>query len=119
MALKADIRGMVWEYPDTFVVGREQIKQYAGAIKAVDPASYDEDAAAELGHDQLVAPLTYISIFALIIQGHFFTHNDVGLETMQIVQVDRKTFSDAVLKNSPLESMGFTKSDYDKIVAIK
>jgi acyl dehydratase len=90
MALKADIRGMVWEYPDTFVVGREQIKQYAGAIKAVDPASYDEDAAAELGHDQLVAPLTYISIFALIIQGHFFTHNDVGLETMQIVQVDQK-----------------------------
>jgi tripartite ATP-independent transporter DctP family solute receptor len=36
-----------------------------------------------------------------------------------IVQVDRKTFSDAVLKNSPVESMGFTKSDYDKIVAIK
>ncbi len=26
---------------------------------------------------------------------------------------------DAVLKNAPLESMGFTKSDYDKIVAIK
>jgi len=38
---------------------------------------------------------------------------------LQIVQVDRKSFSDAVLKNAPLESMGFTKSDYDKIVAIK
>ena len=38
---------------------------------------------------------------------------------LQIVQVDRKSFSDAVLKNTPLESMGFTKSDYDKIVAIK
>src|SRR4249920_1947630 len=38
---------------------------------------------------------------------------------LQIVQVDRKSFSDAVLKNSPLESMGFAKSDYDKIVAIK
>jgi len=24
-----------------------------------------------------------------------------------------------VLKNAPLESMGFTKSDYDRIVAIK
>ena len=33
--------------------------------------------------------------------------------------VDRKSFVDAVLKNAPLESMGFTKSDYDKIVAIK
>ena len=38
---------------------------------------------------------------------------------LQIVQVDRKSFADAVLKNSPLESMGFAKSDYDKIVAIK
>jgi len=38
---------------------------------------------------------------------------------LQIVQVDRKSFADAVLKNSPLESMGFTKSDYDTIVAIK
>jgi tripartite ATP-independent transporter DctP family solute receptor len=38
---------------------------------------------------------------------------------LQIVTVDRKSFSDAVLKNTPLESMGFTKSDYDRIVAIK
>ena len=38
---------------------------------------------------------------------------------LQIVQVDRKSFIDAVLKNSPVESMGFSKSDYEKIVAIK
>ena len=38
---------------------------------------------------------------------------------LQIVQVDRKSFIDAVLKNAPLESMGFTRSDYDRIVAIK
>jgi tripartite ATP-independent transporter DctP family solute receptor len=38
---------------------------------------------------------------------------------LQIVTVDRKSFSDAVLKNSPLESMGFSRADYDAIVAIK
>jgi TRAP-type C4-dicarboxylate transport system substrate-binding protein len=38
---------------------------------------------------------------------------------LQIVTVDRKSISDAVLKNSPLESMGFTRADYDAIVAIK
>jgi tripartite ATP-independent transporter DctP family solute receptor len=38
---------------------------------------------------------------------------------LQIVPVDRKSFSEAVLKNTPLESMGFSKSDYDRIVAIK
>ena len=38
---------------------------------------------------------------------------------LEVVAVDRKSFADAVLKNAPLESMGFSKSDYDKIVAIK
>ena len=38
---------------------------------------------------------------------------------LQIVQVDRKTFQDAVLKNAPLESMGYTKADFDKIQAAK
>jgi meromycolic acid (3R)-3-hydroxyacyl-[acyl-carrier protein] dehydratase HadC len=90
MALKIDIRGMVWKYPDTFVVGREQIRQYAHAVKSDDPATHDEAAAAELGHDALIAPLTFASIFAVMIQRHFFQHNDVGMETMQIVQVDQK-----------------------------
>jgi len=90
VALKTDIQGMVWKYPDTFVVGREQVRQYAKAVKSLDPATHDEDAAAELGHDSLIAPPTFASIFAVMIQNHFFQHVDVGLETMQIVQVDQK-----------------------------
>lgn len=38
---------------------------------------------------------------------------------LNIVQVDRKSFQDAVLKNVPLESMGFTKADFDRIQAAK
>lgn len=34
-------------------------------------------------------------------------------------QVDRKSFVDAVLKNVPVESLGFDKKDYDRIVSIK
>jgi acyl-CoA thioesterase FadM len=90
MALKTDIRGMVHDYPDYFEVGREKIREYANAIKADDPASHDEDAAAELGHDGLIAPLTFISTLALLVQRDFFRKVDVGLETMQIVQVDQK-----------------------------
>ncbi len=90
MALKIDIRGMVHEYPDYFVVGREKIREYAKAVKADDPASHDEKAAAELGHDALVAPLTFVSTLALLVQQDFFRKVDVGMETMQIVQVDQK-----------------------------
>jgi tripartite ATP-independent transporter DctP family solute receptor len=38
---------------------------------------------------------------------------------LQVVAVDRKSFQDAVLKSSPLESMGFSRADYDKIQAAK
>ena len=90
MALKTDIRGMIWEYPEPFAVGREQIRQYAKSIKASDPASFHEEAARELGYDGLVAPLTFISILAIMTQRHFFQHVDLGFETLQIVQVDQQ-----------------------------
>jgi acyl dehydratase len=90
MALKTDIRGLVFDYPDYFVVGREQIRTYARSVKVEDPASYDEEAAAELGYEALVAPLTFSSIFALLVQQELFRRVDVGFETMQIVQVDQK-----------------------------
>ncbi|WP_166902512.1 (3R)-hydroxyacyl-ACP dehydratase subunit HadC [Mycobacterium sp. DL440] len=90
MALKANILGMVYEYPEVFEVGREQVRQFARAVKANDPASLDEEAAAALGHDALVAGPTFSSIFALLVQADFFRNVDLGMETMQILQVDQK-----------------------------
>jgi acyl-CoA thioesterase FadM len=90
MALKTDIRGMHYEYPDYFEVGREKIREFAAAIKCDDPASLDEKAAAELGYPGLVAPATFMTLFAILAQKGFFTTVDVGLESMQIVQVDQK-----------------------------
>ncbi len=90
MALKTDIRGMIWRYPDCFVVGREQLRQFAQAVKDRHPAHYNEDAAAELGHDAILAPLTFTTIFAKLVQLDFFRHVDIGMETLVIVQVDQR-----------------------------
>jgi acyl dehydratase len=90
MALKTDIRGMVWRYPDYFEVGREQVRGFARAIKCDDPACFDEAAAAELGYHTIVAPLTFVSILAKLVQDDFFRNVDMGMDTMQIVQVDQK-----------------------------
>ncbi|OMC14517.1 MULTISPECIES: (3R)-hydroxyacyl-ACP dehydratase subunit HadC [unclassified Mycobacterium] len=90
MALKTDIRGMIWRYPDYFVVGREQLRQFALSIKNNHPAHLYEEAAAELGHDAIVAPLTFATIFAKLVQLDFFRHVDIGMETLVIVQVDQR-----------------------------
>ena len=38
---------------------------------------------------------------------------------LNVVEVDRKSFQDAVLKNKPVESLNLTKADYDRIQAIR
>lgn len=90
MALKTDIRGMIWRYPDYFVVGREQLRQFAQSVKDRHPAHYTEDAAADLGHDAILAPLTFATIFAKLVQLDFFRHVDIGMENLVIVQVDQR-----------------------------
>jgi TRAP-type C4-dicarboxylate transport system substrate-binding protein len=45
--------------------------------------------------------------------------NEFKKKGLQIVQVDRKSFQDAVLKNKPLAAEGFSQSDFDKIQAAK
>ncbi|SOJ53374.1 hypothetical protein MSIMFB_00877 [Mycobacterium simulans] len=90
MALKTDIRGMSWKYPDYFVVGREQVRGFARSIQCEDAACYDEDAAAQLGYHNIVAPMTFVTILAKLVQSDFFRNVDVGMETMQIVQVDQR-----------------------------
>lgn len=81
---------MIWRYADYFVVGREQLRAFAQSIKNDHPAYFDEDAAAELGHDAILAPLTFGTIFAKLVQLDFFRHVDIGMENMVIVQVDQR-----------------------------
>lgn len=90
MALKLDVVGMEHKYSDTYVVGREKIREFAKSVKAVDPASHSVEAAKDLGHDGLVASVTFPAVMALLVQKEFFRIYDVGMQTMQIVQTDQK-----------------------------
>jgi hypothetical protein len=80
---------MHYRYPDYYEVGREKLREYAVAVKNDDAAYYDEAVAAELGHDALLAPLTFISVFGYQAQTAFFENANIGIEDAQIVQVDQ------------------------------
>jgi meromycolic acid (3R)-3-hydroxyacyl-[acyl-carrier protein] dehydratase HadA len=81
---------MHYRYPDHYEVGREKIREYAVAVKNEHAAFYDEKAAAELGHDRLIAPLTFISVFGYQAQSAFFENADIGIQDAKIVQVDQE-----------------------------
>jgi acyl dehydratase len=89
VSLSESIVGMHYRHPDHYVVGREKLREYAVAVKNDDPAYHDEKAAAELGHDALPAPLTFISVFGYQAQSAFFASANVGVTDMKIVQVDQ------------------------------
>ena len=90
MALSADIVGKRYRHPDCYVVGREKIREYATAVKNEDAPFFSEDAASDLGYGELIAPLTFISIFGYTAQLAFFDHADIGISDRQIVQVDQE-----------------------------
>ncbi len=89
MALKADIVGMHYRYPDHYMVEREKVREYAGAVQNNDASFFEEKAAAALGYDSLLAPLTFICVFGYQAQSAFFEYANIAIEDSQIVQVDQ------------------------------
>ncbi|BBX94649.1 (3R)-hydroxyacyl-ACP dehydratase subunit HadA [Mycolicibacterium boenickei] len=90
MALSTSIVGMHYRHPEHYEVGREKIREHAIAVKNSDAYYFDEAAAAELGHDSLLAPLTFICIFGYQAQWAFFEWAEIGIQDAQIVQVDQE-----------------------------
>ena len=90
MPLSSSIVGMHYRYPDFYEVGREKVREYAVAVKNDDAAYHDEQAAADLGHESLPAPLTFISVFGYQAQTAFFANANIGISDAQIVQVDQE-----------------------------
>jgi hypothetical protein len=87
--LGKDIVGMHYRYPDSYIVEREKIREYAVAVKNDDAFFFEDKAAVELGYDGLPAPLTFISVFGYAAQSAFFAHANIVTQDAQIVQVDQ------------------------------
>jgi len=89
VSLSDKIVGMHYRYPDYYEVGREKIREYAFAVKNDDPAYFQDEAAAELGYDGLLAPLTFISVFGYQAQSAFFADANIAITDAKIIQVDQ------------------------------
>ena len=90
MSLSTSLTGLHYRYPDHYEVEREKIREYATAIKNDDESFFEEKAAAELGYDGLLAPLTFISVFGYQAQSAFFRDANIVTRDAKIVQVDQE-----------------------------
>jgi acyl dehydratase len=89
MSLSPDIVGMTYRYPDHFLVGREEIRQYSRAVKNRDEAYFDEAAASALGHDAILAPPTFVVIFGYRAQMAFFAHANIPILDEKMIQAEQ------------------------------
>ncbi|MGB3231019.1 MAG: fused (3R)-hydroxyacyl-ACP dehydratase subunits HadA/HadB [Mycobacterium sp.] len=79
-ALEARV-GHYYQMDDTYLVGREKVREYARAVQDYHPAHWDVAAAANLGYSGLVAPLTFTSAPGMSCNRQMFESVVVGYDT--------------------------------------
>jgi acyl dehydratase len=80
--------GHYYQMADTYLVGREKVREYARAVQDYHPAHWDVAAAAELGYSGLVAPITFTSVPGMTCNRRMFEEVVVGYDTyMQTEEV--------------------------------
>lgn len=75
-------------HPDTYLVGREKVREYARASQFSDPVHYDLGAARAAGHADLVAPPMLVSIAGIVANRPLFDGTVLGYGTSQLIQAD-------------------------------
>ncbi|MCX2712826.1 fused (3R)-hydroxyacyl-ACP dehydratase subunits HadA/HadB [Mycolicibacterium sp. J2] len=85
--------GHYYQMEDTYLVGREKIREFARAVQDRHPAHWNVDAAKKLGYSGLIAPLTFTSGPAMACNQRMFEQVVVGydmyLQTEEVFEQHR------------------------------
>lgn len=85
--------GHWYQMDDTYLVGREKIREFARAVQDQHPAHWNVAAARQLGYPGLVAPLTFTSAPAMACNQRMFEQVVVGydmyLQTEEVFEQHR------------------------------
>ncbi|WP_019201703.1 MaoC family dehydratase N-terminal domain-containing protein [Tsukamurella sp. 1534] len=80
--------GYHYVHKDTYLVGREKIREYAWASQFTAPVHYDLEVARAAGHDDLVAPPMLVSVAGIVANRHLFDDGVIGYGASQLMQAD-------------------------------
>lgn len=82
--------GRHYRMVDHYEVGREKIREFARALRDGHPAHRDEAAAAALGYDGLIAPLTFPAILWITVQRMLFQSVLSGYDLGQVLHTEQR-----------------------------
>ena len=76
--------------PQEYEIGREQIREFARSVHDEHPAHRFEAAAAELGYDTLIAPVTFVSVIGTRLLPELFEHLLIGYAVSDVLHTDQQ-----------------------------
>ncbi|GAA4154657.1 MaoC family dehydratase N-terminal domain-containing protein [Leifsonia shinshuensis] len=92
-------------FPPTppYLVGREKVREFAAAVLATDPLSFDVAAAQAAGHADLVAPPTFPVVVQQRTLDQLLADPEAGIDFSRVVHGDQRfTFSRPVVAGDEL-----------------
>jgi acyl dehydratase len=92
-------------FPPTapYLVGREKVREFARAVFATDPVSYDVDAARAAGHSDLVAPPTFSIVVQQLSLDQLLADPEADIDFSRVVHGDQRfTFTRPVVAGDEL-----------------
>ncbi|MCW1249734.1 MaoC family dehydratase N-terminal domain-containing protein [Acaricomes phytoseiuli] len=90
MSLHPGLAGRVYPAEGVYDVGREKIREFAAAVKAVDPVHTDLEAARAAGYSDLVAPPTFAIIVAQRAEARFIRDPEAGIDFSRVVHGEQR-----------------------------
>jgi acyl dehydratase len=82
--------GRRFESDQTYLVGREKVREFARAVGETSPLCHDVNAARAAGYADVVASTTFPIAITLEIVGTFVTDPAVGLDWSRVVHGDQR-----------------------------
>jgi acyl dehydratase len=98
-----DLQGRSFPPSAPYLVGREKVREFARAVFATDPASFDVDAAKAAGHADLVAPPTFPVVVQQLTLDQLLADPEAGIDFSRVVHGDQRfTFARPVIAGDEL-----------------
>ena len=90
MSVNPDLLETVFEPTESYLVGREKVREFASAVFATAPLHHDVDAAVAAGYPDVVAPPTFPIVIQEKTLQQLLSHPGAGIDFSRVVHGDQK-----------------------------
>lgn len=103
MTVNQELVGRNFPPTESYLVGREKIREFARAVFATSPISLDVAAARAAGYSDLVAPPTFAVVVQELTLRQLLSEPDAGIDFTRVVHGDQRfTFTRPIVAGDEL-----------------